>query len=293
MKNLHLLTDYKHNSTYRLSFNELAQHVFGIDFELWYQKGLWNERYVCYSYAVGNRIVANVSANLMDLVIRGEKKPAIQIGTVMTHPDYRGKGLAADLLNRVIEFYEKNYDLFYLFANETVLDFYPKFGFRLLQEYRYLMKVNPNLSVSPQPPGRKLDISKDEDFRLIKRLAGMRLPVSRVFCAEYTQSLLLWYCLNIFPNDLYYWKDYDLLLLATFEDETLHIHDLICPQPIDFQALLPRFLRKGIKKVEFHFTPDQLNIKPQTELLAPQELFIRTNNWPLENAFKYPTTAKA
>lgn len=43
----------------------------------------------------------------------------------MTHPDYRNQGLAAKLLNHIIGKYEKEYDYIYLFANETVLDFYP------------------------------------------------------------------------------------------------------------------------------------------------------------------------
>lgn len=45
----------------------------------------------------------------------------------MTHPDYRGQGLAKKLLEHVIAKYEDQYDFLYLFANDTVLDFYPKF----------------------------------------------------------------------------------------------------------------------------------------------------------------------
>jgi predicted GNAT family N-acyltransferase len=47
---------------------------------------------------------------------------------VTTHPDYRGKGLSARLVNKVLEEYENKYDYMYLFANESVLDFHLKFG---------------------------------------------------------------------------------------------------------------------------------------------------------------------
>lgn len=52
----------------------------------------------------------------------------------MTHPNYRGQGLAKNLLNHVIAKYEDQYDFLYLFANDTVLDFYPKFGFERIEE---------------------------------------------------------------------------------------------------------------------------------------------------------------
>ena len=59
---LHFISDYKNDPAYRLSFNELAGKTFGIDFEKWYQLGFWNDRYVCYSFAEGNRIVARAHA---------------------------------------------------------------------------------------------------------------------------------------------------------------------------------------------------------------------------------------
>ncbi|MFA6941771.1 MAG: GNAT family N-acetyltransferase [Clostridiaceae bacterium] len=57
----------------------------------------------------------------------------------MTNPDFRNRGLAAALINHIIEKYEKEYDFIYLFANATVLDFYPKFGFMKAVESTYTM----------------------------------------------------------------------------------------------------------------------------------------------------------
>ncbi|GIO00553.1 hypothetical protein J5TS2_12210 [Brevibacillus halotolerans] len=59
----------------------------------------------------------------------------------MTHPDYRNKGLSGKLMHYIIDKYEKECDFIYLFANETVLDFYPKFGFEKLQESSFYLKV--------------------------------------------------------------------------------------------------------------------------------------------------------
>lgn len=41
-----------------------------------------------------DQIIANVSVKKMDLEVNGESKRALQIGTVMTHPEHRGKGLS-------------------------------------------------------------------------------------------------------------------------------------------------------------------------------------------------------
>jgi hypothetical protein len=41
--------DFKDQDEYRASFNRLSKLVFGIDFEAWYQKGAWDDRYNCHS----------------------------------------------------------------------------------------------------------------------------------------------------------------------------------------------------------------------------------------------------
>ncbi|AGE76704.1 hypothetical protein DF16_orf05130 [Bacillus thuringiensis serovar kurstaki str. YBT-1520] len=45
-------------------------------------------------------------------------------------------------MNHIIKKYEKNYNFIYLFANDTVLEFYPKFGFEKVQESSFSLKVS-------------------------------------------------------------------------------------------------------------------------------------------------------
>jgi predicted GNAT family N-acyltransferase len=80
-----------------------------------------------------------------------------QIGTVMTDPEYRGKGLAAELMNRVIGQYENESEAFYLFANDTVLDFYPRFGFRRMERMEIFTRKRFN--TSGEHRFRKLDMA--------------------------------------------------------------------------------------------------------------------------------------
>lgn len=60
----------------------------------------------------------------------------------MMHPDYRNQGLSGKLMNHIIEVYEQEYNFIYLFANESVLDFYPKFGFEKVQESSFSLKFS-------------------------------------------------------------------------------------------------------------------------------------------------------
>jgi GNAT superfamily N-acetyltransferase len=223
MTDLKFIYDYRDIPEYRHSFNELANITFGINFETWHGKGGWNDRYICYSYARGSKVVANLSINKMDLILEGKSKKAIQIGTVMTHPDYRNRGLAADLMNRVLEEYEKNYDFIYLFANESVLKFYPKFGFTGIWESQISMDIDIKQSVPHHL--KKLDISND--FNIIYRLTGRRCPLSKISGVNNDQHLLLFYCLYVFHDSLYYSEDKDFIVIFSYEGDKLLFYDII------------------------------------------------------------------
>lgn len=74
MQELIFMKNYKNNEVLRKSFFELAVNTFEINFEDWYQQGYWGERYIPYSYVDGDQVIANVSVNILELIIHGEKK---------------------------------------------------------------------------------------------------------------------------------------------------------------------------------------------------------------------------
>ncbi|WP_238327465.1 GNAT family N-acetyltransferase [Paenibacillus gorillae] len=55
-------------------------------------------------------MIANASINKMTVVSNGKEYKAIQVGTVMTHPDYRSQGLSGKLMKHILEKYEQEYD---------------------------------------------------------------------------------------------------------------------------------------------------------------------------------------
>ncbi|WP_144518210.1 GNAT family N-acetyltransferase [Bacillus thuringiensis] len=179
MNEYQLISDYKQNEKYKESFNDLAKHVFELDFKGWYDRGCWNDNYICYSYVDGDKVIAKTSINKMNVISNGKEYKVIQLGTVMTHPDYRHQGLATKLMNHIIKKYEKDYDFIYLFANDTVLEFYPKFGFEKVQESSFSLKVSNMIrQIDKKYDLRKLDVNNQADFELMKEYEAERIPVS-------------------------------------------------------------------------------------------------------------------
>jgi ribosomal protein S18 acetylase RimI-like enzyme len=284
--------NYKHIDKYRLSFNKLAQRTFNIDFEKWYQLGLWNDRYICYSYAEGDNIVSNISVNIMELIINGQRKSAVQIGTVMTEPNYRRRGLATSLMNIVLKEYEDKCELVYLFPNVEALDFYLKFGFTSLQES--ILSKEVNISKANKSNMRKLDISSEEDLNILTKLASKRLPNSNSFGADKADHILTWYAVNVFQNNIYYLEDKDIIVIFDVEGKNLNLYDVISKNEVDLDEILNQISDSEIKRVIFHFTPHSEYIGEQEKIENLDDLiFIKGNLDDIPEYFRNPITAHA
>lgn len=251
-----LVSHYREDEVLRHSFIQLAADIFGLDFTSWHEKGHWGDRYIPFSYADGDRIVANVSVNELDFIIEGKSYKALQIGTVMTHPEYRNKGLSASLMNHVLDVYQGNYDFMYLFANDSVLDFYPKFGFEEVEEYQYSTKVS-----AEQRPFvlRKLELACD--LALIEKAVYGRMPVSQAFSTANSAGISMYHILNVFPDHLYYHEEKEAIVIFTKENGTVQLYDFITTAPVGIKDIIAIF--GDTNTVYFHFTPDGSDLKFQ------------------------------
>jgi GNAT superfamily N-acetyltransferase len=240
-----LVSHYRENEALRKSFIQLAADIFGIDFNSWHEKGYWGDRYIPFSYTHSGRIMANVSVNELDLIIAGKSHKALQIGTVMTHPEFRNRGLSASLMNHVLEEYQGKYDYIYLFANDSVLDFYPKFGFEQVEEHQYSTKVPAGKEL---PELRKLEIHKD--LRQIEKIVHERTPVSQAFATANSSGITMYHILNVFPDDLYYHTEDDAIVIFMRENGVIHLYDVISTTPVKIENIFPP------GEIVFHYTPD-------------------------------------
>ncbi|EIM8287378.1 GNAT family N-acetyltransferase [Listeria monocytogenes] len=290
--NYEMISDYKNNKMYRDSFNRLAESTFDINFEEWYSDGFWNDKYVCYSYIDDNKVIANVSINKMNLIYQGEDYRALQIGTVMTHPDYRGQGLAKKLLEHVIAKYEEQYDFLYLFANDTVLDFYPKFGFERVEESSFtvdacnLKRESSNL--------KKLNPDNKTDFQLIRRIVSEKTPLSNILDVRESEDLLMFYVLIALKNELYYIEELDVIVLMEQEDADLYVLDILSTKKLDVVEVLRYLPIKKIETIHLLFTPEKSKYIDAAHIIETEDmLFVRPNILTSENYFLFPATSHA
>ena len=93
--------DYRDDTLLRQSFNELAKNTFSLDFEDWYQNGLWTNRYNPHSIVKDGEVIANVSVNQTNMIFDGEIKHFLQLGTVMTKEDFRRQGLIREIMEAI------------------------------------------------------------------------------------------------------------------------------------------------------------------------------------------------
>ncbi|MGY3778614.1 GNAT family N-acetyltransferase [Isobaculum melis] len=289
-----LIEDYKENLQLKESFNELAQLVFQLDFKPWYQRDAWGENYICYSFADEGKIIANVSVHKMDLSIAGKAYHTIQIGTVMTHPDYIGQGLARQLMDYVIGKYEPLCDFIYLFANDEVLDFYPKFGFARVNEWRAIQLVNQPRKAKTSEL-KKLSIDHQEDWLLLKDFVKNAHSQKANIEVFHNTHLLLFYFIVVFKDAIYYIEALDVIVLYSIEQGDLQLFDVIGKAEVDLNDVLDVIVDKGVEKIVFHFMPNLPTDEFETsEILDLDDvLFVRGSDAMnlFSGAFMFPVTS--
>ncbi|PLR80164.1 GNAT family N-acetyltransferase [Bacillus canaveralius] len=292
MKPFQFIKDYKNEQQLRESFFQLADNVFAINFQGWFEKGFWTDRYIPYSYLAGNQVAANVSVNMLDLIIDGEKRSAVQIGTVMTHPDYRNQGLSASLMNIVLEEYQDEVDFIYLFANQTVLDFYPQFGFEAMNELQYSMKFT-STSSSDCANIRKLDGTNTGDLDFIYQFACERVPVSQRFGTDNSREILMFHCMNVFPHDIYYFDREEVMIIFKKQQSRIDIFDVISKRQVNIEGILSAISGNSTDTIVFHYTPDDQRHELEKKRIN-DGLFVRTNGGqPFPLHIKHPVTSQA
>lgn len=248
MEDWTVISDYKENRELRESFETLAQKTFGIHFEEWYRLGFWREDYIPYSVAEGNKIISNVSVNKMRFDLDGKRKNFIQLGTVMTDAEYRGKGLNRLLVERILMDYKDTCGGIYLFANDSVLDYYPKFGFQKALEFQYSKKVR-------NAGEREAVIWPMTDMKSYAWMEEMIKKSGKNSLFEMdNRGLLLFYLTYFMKNAVYYIDTLKTYVIAEEEGGTLYLHHIISEQEAELDRIIAAF-GENITKVVLGFTP--------------------------------------
>ena len=249
------IKNYQNDPVLRASFQELTRKIYRFDFEDWYQNGYWKENYQPYSAAIGDRIVANVSVNPMYFAVNGEKKCYVQIGTVMTDPQFRGKGLSRKLMEWVLDEWKEKCDMIFLFANDSVLDFYPKFGFVARKEAQAVKAYTP----APSPlTVRHMDLSDPQDARLLWETAQNTAAQGALTMLE-NGNLMMFYCKCFSRWDIgkhvYHLPELNAVAIATYDEDTMELYDVFAPQEASLDDVIAALAKPETRKIAPTFLP--------------------------------------
>ena len=250
--------DYRDNDKLRHSFNELAKETFGLDFEDWYRNGFWGDDYNPYSVVADGKVIANVSVNRTDMRLSGEGAAAsqdgnirhfLQLGTVMTDKAYRNQGFIRKIMERIGEDYGGGTDGIYLFANDSVLNFYPKFGFEKSKEYRYYRRA--------ENTGKwEMEAVRMDNAAAWKGL--QEVMDKNVFRGRFdlvnNHGLTMFYVTKFMQENVFYHKETDTFVIAKTEGEKVLLHNVFSGTLKDLDRVTELFGEK-VKEVTLGFTP--------------------------------------
>lgn len=241
-----IVKNYRTNDELRASFNKLTDETFGFNFSEWYDNGYWNGNYIPYSVIHENEVIANVSVNIMNFNDNGNIKHYIQLGTVMTKPEFRNKGLIRKLMNKIEEDY-RNVDGVFLFANDEVLEFYKKFGFKEADEYSYskTVFVDGNTTAVRAPMNNKSDWDK-------VKAAIDSSAANGAFELVGNSDLYMFYLASFMKESVY--KVGDSIVIADIDGCELTVHGVFSAEPVDLDSVINAFGRE-INTVKICFTP--------------------------------------
>ena len=246
---MEIIKNYRHDAALRRSFNALAEKTFGLNFEGWYQNGFWGDNYNPYSIVIDGEVVANVSLNRTDLLIGGEVKRICQLGTVMTDERYRNRGLSRAIMAE-IEKDTADADGIYLFGNDNVVEFYPKFGFTPGKEHIYTRQVNQASACTME----QIPMDSPESWAVLAD--AMERSGFREGCRMVNNPELIFFYVSQFMQEcVYRCEELDAYVIAEIEEGNLLIHNVFAPESVTLDAVIAAF-GSDITQVTLGFTPD-------------------------------------
>ena len=233
---MELIRNYMRDDTYRHMLNALTQKVFGFDFENWVAQGYFEGDYIPYSFVDEGKIISNVSANRMEFTQNGAARTYIQIGTVMTDPDYRKQGLASKLMKYVIDEFEQDHDGIYLFGDLSAAEFYRKMDFRTENQYRYFVKdefCHFNRRKAPFQPVRDMgDVVKKNYLDLVRNSA-----CHSAFEQTNKYGLQMFYTAGF--DQVFYCEDLECFIVLD-QEETAVLESVLCRKKVALTEVLQR-----------------------------------------------------
>ncbi len=206
----------------------------------------------------------------MRLIVRSLPCDGWQLATVGTLPGWRHRGLSRQLIEWALCESGMNGRPIILFANDSVIDFYSRFGFRRAVQWHFtdVCQVEPAKQLAV-----RLDVARIDDRVFLANHCSRASPTGRRFGArDYYSSLLFHLTVQELP--VYWLEREQAVIIAGHEGSRLIIHDLLPTQPFDLLAAVPQVAVAAATSISFGFDPEEwwpsrrtLYASPSTDLL--------------------------
>ena len=250
---------YRDDSFALDSFNELTRNTFCFDFVGWHAAGHFGDMYVPHVIMDKEKVVSNVSVNQMQFDVGGVIKNYIQLGTVMTDNAYRGQGLNREIMEYIIQEYADKVDGIYLFGNDSVLDYYPKFGFVSCEEYEYYFTYENKGDVMPYSM-EKVDMSDDTQAKQVYAVMENYFAEPDVlnendgmYMSE-NISLYHFWMDSEYRDNIYYLPECNAYVVGAVDNGKLHLYQIIGKEKVELERVAKAF-GDGFFEVVLGYTP--------------------------------------
>jgi len=194
-------------------------------------------------------------------------------------------------MNYVLKKYEEKVDLFYLFANETVIDFYPKFGFERKFEVLFKSFRQPEETKYAM---RSLNLDEKRDLDIIQNLLMNRNCLTESFSPINYDFITMWHIIYIYSKNLYYFEEKNIIFILESKEKSLHIYDIISEENFELDSIFNKIIQNSeIEEIYYYFTPNQIGINSHETVPDEDSLFFIRGDFSLKNrTFKYPITGQ-
>ncbi|EOQ08694.1 acetyltransferase [Bacillus cereus VDM021] len=248
--------------------------------------GFWDTTYKPFSYLQEGQVIANVSMFSLPMFVNGERIYAAGIQSVMTHPEYRRKGLMKQLLCKVLQEIDTKYECAILFTEKPEL--YEPFGFRVVQEY--LMTLSYENILPHSSSLRKLNFYDEKDMELIKEIIENAQQLSMEFSTLNYRSSFYFNMYDAKWNEkLYYSKKLDALIVFEVKNQVLKLFGIFA-QIFPILDDICAEISEPFTEIEFYFYPDELGLEEVAckEFQSETYLMIRGGKKIDFKGYKFP-----
>jgi predicted N-acetyltransferase YhbS len=271
-------------------FFSFAASIFniGCTFSVWGARGGWVEGYDVFAVVVDDQIISTVGRQSMKYVINGEARCGYQIGAVATRADRRNRGLARLLISKVLDELVAPSQPVVLFANPSVLDFYQRFGFRRLAQFRFLghVDVRPAGMLAP-----RLDLARPTDRAWLADHCARANAIGQGFAARDYYPAILFH-LTRQQRPVFKLDSFGAVVIAQQDGERLLIRDLLALRPFSLRDALPHICTQPVRTLEFGFDPEAWWPDAESQSDAESMLFARGMAAEVKEPIRFPDLAQ-